>query len=71
MYQVECLCFLPIANEFAAPKLDAVATVQAATIISFSVDIVTFCLRRSGLVRYRCGLVRVRLVEFELISTRY
>ena len=40
--QMECLRFLPIANKFAAAKLDAIAAVQAATIISFSPDIVTF-----------------------------
>jgi len=30
--QVECLHFLPVANKLAAPKLDAIAAVQAATI---------------------------------------
>jgi len=36
--QVECLRFLAIASKLAAPKLDAIAAVRAATIISFSPD---------------------------------
>ena len=38
---MECHRFLPIANKLAAPKLDALGAVQAATIF-FPPDIVTF-----------------------------
>jgi len=42
--QVQCLHFLPTANKLAAPKLDAIPALQAATIVSFSPDTVTFAI---------------------------
>ena len=82
--QVECLRFLPIANKLTAPKLDAIAAVQAATIF-FPPDIVIFSilLKEVGFMVGFMGRAtssdqsqicllwsgRARIVEFDMDQT--
>ena len=81
---MECLRFLPIANKLTAPKLDAIAAVQAATIF-FPQDIVIFSILLKE-VEFMVGFMgrsvssdqsqicllwsgRVRIVEFDMDQT--
>ena len=73
---------MPIANIVAAPKLEAIAAVQAAAVISFSPDTVTFAIlftevgfMGQATSRDKClqlcwvGSGRARVVEFDMNQT--